>query len=219
MNSAVVAIDGPAGAGKSTLARQIATELGLPYVNTGSMYRSLTALARERGVDPTDGDALAELASTMEFDLDHRLSPPELRVNGIAPGPELVSPQVEASVSVVSRHPQVRAIMAERQRALGVGGAVMEGRDIGTVIFPDATVKIFLDAAPAARAGRRTLEREGAHDAGAMLAARDALDARTNPLVPARDAVRIDTTGRSARDVFRDAMAVVRDRLGGENHR
>ena len=204
----VVAIDGPAGSGKSTLARRLATALRLPYLNTGSMYRALARRALDQGIDPADGRVLARLASTMRFDLDSSLMPPELRIDGRPPGQELVALDVEGTVSSVSRHPEVRRIMVAEQRRLGSPGAVVEGRDIGTVVFHDAPVKIFLDASERERAGRRSLERGGVEVAAGM-ARRDELDAMVNPFVPAPDAVHIDTTDREPDDVFRDAVALV----------
>jgi cytidylate kinase len=224
---AVVTIDGPAGSGKSTLARGLAVALRLPYVNTGLMYRALTRLALDRGVDVDDGVGLARLMGELRFDLSGG-DPPELRVSGRDPGPELAKPDVEAAISAVSRHPEVRLLMRHAQRRLGRGGAVMEGRDIGSVVFPDADAKIFLQARPEERAARRTEERRatagGSREAplppaevGEMaeaLARRDALDARVNPFVPAQDAMLLDTSGRSAEEVLDEARAWVGARLG-----
>ena len=204
----VVAIDGPAGSGKSTLARRLATALRLPYLNTGSMYRALARRTLDQGIDPADGRALARLASTMRFDLESSLMPPELRIDGRPPGQELVTLDVEGTVSSVSSHPEVRRIMVAEQRRLGSPGAVVEGRDIGTVVFQDAPVKIFLDASERERAGRRSLERGGVEVAAGM-ARRDELDAMVNPFVPAPDAVHIDTTDREPDEVFREAVALV----------
>ena len=121
----VIAIDGAAGVGKSTLARGLAETIGLPYVNTGIMYRALTLAALDAGIDPDDGDTLAGLMSRLRFDLS-RDTPPELEVEGSPPSPALESERVEAEVSHVARHPQVRALMREAQRALGLAGAVVE---------------------------------------------------------------------------------------------
>jgi len=207
-----VAIDGPAGSGKSTLARGLARRLDLPYVNTGLMYRALTRRALDEGTDLKDENALVALAGTLEVDLDLTLEPPELRIDGRAPGKELATPEVEASVSLVSSHPGVRAVMVERQRAIGADGDVMEGRDIGRVVLPDATVKIYLDAGAAERAGRRSIERGGVEMTEA-LQRRDQLDAKTNPFVPAEDAIRLDTSGLTAEETLAEALAIVTDRI------
>jgi cytidylate kinase len=211
-----VAIDGAAGSGKSTLSRRLAQTLDLPYLNTGLMYRALTLRALDRGVDVDDGRGLAELAREMTFDLNESLRPPELWIDGAPPIAELSSPPVESSVSRVSRHPEVRALLRVEQRRLCEGGGVVEGRDIGTVVAPDADLKVFLSADEAERATRRTRERPDPTDEVARaLSVRDALDARTNPLEPAADAVAIDTTGLSADEVFEEVLALVRARLSG----
>jgi cytidylate kinase len=209
----VVAIDGPAGAGKSTLARALALELGLPYVNTGLMYRALTLAAVREGIDPDDGPALAARARALAFDLDPDAVPPSLTIDGGPPEPALTSPEVEEHVSRVSRHPEVRAILRDRQRRLATGGAVMEGRDIGTVVTPGAALKLYLHATPYERVERRAQEREaGAGDVARALETRDALDARTNPLEPAADAVVLDTTGLGPDEVLRRALSLARER-------
>jgi cytidylate kinase len=209
----IVAIDGPAGAGKSTLARRLASELGLAYVNTGLMYRALTARALRSGLNLHDGLALARATREIEFDLDLTMRPPSLRIDGHPPEEGLVAREVEAAVSTVSGHPAVRRAMAAEQRRLGRRGAVMEGRDIGSVIFPDADAKLFLQADPSERVSRRALERGDPPHAEERLTARDALDSEVNPFVPAPGAVSIDTTGKSADDVFREAIELVRARL------
>jgi CMP/dCMP kinase len=223
----VVTIDGPAGSGKSTLARGLAASLALPYVNTGLMYRALTRLALDRGVDVDDGVGLARLMGELRFGLSEG-RPAELRVNGRDPGPELATSDVEAAISAVSRHPEVRLLMRHAQRRLGQGGAVVEGRDIGSVVFPDADAKIFLQARPEERAARRTEERRASEggssgpaqpptevaEVASALARRDALDARVNPFVPAPDAMLLDTSGRSAEEVLAEARAWVEARLG-----
>ena len=134
----VIAIDGAAGAGKSTLAHRLAAELRLPYVNTGLMYRALALRAHREGVSTEDASALERLARAQRFELDSSVRPPELRIDGEPPEAALTSAEVESSVSAVSRHPEVRAVLRQEQRRLAAGGAVMEGRDIGSVVAPDA---------------------------------------------------------------------------------
>lgn len=211
----VIAIDGPAGAGKSTLARRLAAALGLPYLNTGAMYRALAVEASRRGIDPDDGPALAELARGMRFALASHGPVPELEVEGRLPGPEIARPEVEVVVSRVARHPEVRAVLRAEQRRLGRGGGVVEGRDIGSVVFPDAEVKIFLVAEPRERAARRARERSSEAELARVLHERDALDARVNPFVPAPDALPIDTTELGEDEVLARALEIVRERLGG----
>jgi len=206
----VVAIDGAAGSGKSTLARRLAVLLGLPYVNTGAMYRAITLQARRHGVNLEDGSALAGLMDTLDFTVSP-VPPGELWIDGAPPTEDLESSDVEAHVSTVAEHPKVRARMRAAQRALGEAGAVMEGRDIGTVVFPDAPVKVFLDAEAHERAGRRELEREEVGTAGA-LHERDRRDAQVNPFVPAPDAVVIDTSELGIDETVRAAIDVVAER-------
>jgi cytidylate kinase len=210
----VVAIDGAAGSGKSTLARGLAEALGLPYVNTGIMYRALTLAALDRGVDPDDGAALARLMSRLRFSLSSGI-PPEIEVEGSPPSAELLSDRVEGEVSHVARHPEVRILMREGQRALGLPGAVVEGRDIGSVVFPDAPVKLFLTAEPDKR-GERRAEQRGATDPDEVeeaLLRRDTKDAQVNPFEPAADAIVVDTSDRTVDDTLHDAIAIVRDRM------
>jgi cytidylate kinase len=210
----VIAIDGAAGSGKSTLARGLAEALGLPYVNTGIMYRALTLAALDRGVDPDDGAALARLMSRLRFSLSSGI-PPELEVEGSSPTPALMSDRVEGEVSHVARHPEVRTLMREGQRALGLPGAVVEGRDIGSVVFPDAPLKLFLTAEPDKRGERRAEQRgvTNADEVEEALLRRDTKDAQVNPFEPAADAIVLDTSDRTVDDTLREAIAIVHDRM------
>jgi len=154
----IIAIDGPAGAGKSTVARLLAKRLGFRYLDTGAMYRALTWLALERGVSLDDADALAGLAGTHDVTVDGD----SVAIAGHEVGASIRTDEIDRVVSSVARHDGVREILRERQRALAAeGDAVMEGRDIGMVVCPDADVKVFLTADPEERARRRTDERPG----------------------------------------------------------
>ena len=206
----MVAIDGPAGAGKSTLARSLARTLQTAYLNTGLMYRAVAAAALRRGVDPDDEKRLAALARELRFSMGDG-EPPSLLIDGAEPPGDLTAGPVEAIVSRVSRHPRVRAVLRDAQRRLGEEGGVIEGRDIGTVVFPDADVKVFLRAAPSERAARRLAERGGDDPALAgALERRDELDNATNPLDPAPDAHVVDTTGRGPDVVLDVVLQLVR---------
>lgn len=226
----VIAIDGAAGSGKSTLARGLAVALGLPYVNTGIMYRALTLAAIDGAVDPNDGDALAQLMSRLRFGLSSGglssgglssggLSSGglrELEVEGSAPSEALQGARVEAEVSRVARHPQVRTLMRDAQRAIGSPSAVVEGRDIGTVVFPDARVKLFLQAAPGTRVERRTEQRGGTSDdegVAEALRRRDARDATVNPFEPAPGATIVDTSDLTVEGTLRIALEIVRAQM------
>ena len=207
----VIAIDGAAGSGKSTLARGLAGELGLPYVNTGLMYRALARAALDEHVDLDDGDALAELTRRLRVRLAGE-GPAMLEVEGF-PVAVLHTIEVDAAVSRASRHPQVRSLMHRVQRSIGEGGAVMEGRDIGTVVCPDATVKLFLRADADRREARRAVDRgRGTADVATALHARDARDAAVNPLEPAADAVTIDTSEATPEATLALALEIVRAR-------
>jgi cytidylate kinase len=211
----IVAIDGPAGVGKTTLGRKLATVLGVPSISTGLMYRAVAEAALSHGVDPADGKALGRLAGQLRFGLASRGEPRELMIDGAAPAPSLASLEVEAVVSEVASHPTVRTILRGAQRRLGGTGCVMEGRDIGSVVFPDADVKIQLDAHPEIRAHRRKTERRGGAERAQAVAGRDARDSRTTPLAPVADSIVIDTTGLDVEAVFDVALRMVRERIPG----
>ncbi len=212
----IVAIDGPAGSGKSTLARRLALELDLPYLNTGLMYRAVTLEALRRGVDPDDEETLADIARSLRFDLDPTQRPPQLRIDGRAPEPALRDPRVEAQVSRVARHPAVRAVLRAEQRRLGAEGGVVEGRDIGSVVFPDATLRVVLRAHPEERTARRAREL-GAGRAEEVLRAIEARDRQDERNVPPLEAdLELDSTGMPPDRVLEVVLAAVRERLEGD---
>jgi len=210
----VIAIDGPAGSGKSTVARALASRLGLRYLDTGAMYRSVAFAALRRGIDPADVDPVGKVAR----DLDLRMGDDgTISVDGVDASIEIRGPEVTRAVSIVASNPEVRKEMRRRQRewATKHGGGVLEGRDIGTVVFPDAELKVYLDASPEVRASRRSREvAELAYETVATdLARRDALDQgrSDSPLREADDAVVIDTSDLSVDDI----VDAVLGHLGG----
>ena len=206
----VVAIDGPAGAGKSTVARALAERLGFRYLDTGAMYRALTWLAMQRGLDLSNAEGLAQLAQEQPvlFADDDRVW-----IGGTDVTSSIRSDRVDRMVPVVARHPAVREVMRDRQRELGAeGDVVVEGRDIGTVVAPDADVKVYLVADRDVRARRRMAERPGigADALATDLRKRDAKDAER--MQPAADATEIDTTSLEVDDVVDRIEALVRER-------
>lgn len=215
----VVAIDGPAGAGKSTVALRVAQRLGFVLVDTGAMYRGVALAARERGVDFSDGPGLGALAEalTLSFEQDAD-GPPRLHIDGRDCSAQIRTPEMSMAASQVSPHPEVRQALLGIQRALGKdGGVVLEGRDIGTVVFPDAETKVFLTASPQIRAERRVedLRTRGIEaDLATTLAEVEARDRQDSsrpiaPLKPAEDAVRVDSSGRSIDDVVDEIVGLV----------
>jgi cytidylate kinase len=217
----VIAIDGPSGAGKGTIARAVAARLRYRHIDTGAMYRALAWKALEERLDLADEAAVSALAARVAFEVgDGRVS-----VDGQDVAAAIRTPQMDMAAAAVARQPRVREALIARQRALGAAGAiVMEGRDIGTVVFPAADVKIFLDASPEERARRRAAD--PSHTAGRSAAAiRDvatALEERdrsdrtraASPLKQADDAVVIDTTGVSIDDAVEQVMAIVGKKRG-----
>jgi cytidylate kinase len=210
----VVAIDGPSGVGKSTVARAVAAALGLPYLDTGSYYRAVTLVALRTGADPTDEDGILDAIAGADFEvvdgalsLDHRDIAAEIR-----------GPDVTAAVSAVAAHPRVRTAVVQMQRDWAADhgdGAVVEGRDIGTAVFPHAPVKVYLTADPIVRAQRRAGDAEAAGKSVEELAdemrRRDAADSSrvASPLRPAEDAVTIDTSRLSVAQVVERILDLV----------
>jgi cytidylate kinase len=211
----IVAIDGPAGAGKSTVARQLAERLGFRYLDTGAMYRALTWLAMQRGLDLSRGEQLGELAAMnpVEFSEGGRVS-----IAGTDVTYSIRESRIDRQVPVVARHPAVREVMRERQRELGrLGDVVIEGRDIGTVVAPDAEVKVYLNADAQTRAHRRQAERPdiGGDALATDLRLRDESDAAR--MQPAPDAERIDTTALEVGDVVTRIEQLVHERLAASS--
>jgi cytidylate kinase len=206
----IVAIDGPAGAGKSTVAKALSERLGFRYLDTGAMYRAVTWLAMQRGVDLSDAGALAALsrAEPVTFDDADRVW-----IAGTDVTSSIRSDRIDRMVPVVARHEPVREVMRERQRQLGRdGNVVIEGRDIGTVVAPEAAVKVYLTADRNERARRRSAERPGigADALATDLRVRDAKDAER--MQPAADAQEIDTTDLRVEDVVERIETLVRER-------
>jgi cytidylate kinase len=214
----VIAIDGPSGVGKGTVARSIASGLGYRHVDSGAMYRAVGWKALREGAALDDNEAIGRIAERSRIDVSTAV----VTMGGRDVTNAIRTPEIDGAAAAVARLPRVRAVLVERQRQLGVdGGIVMEGRDIGTVVFPRADVKFYLDASPEERAQRRV--HDPAHSAAltpvsevvTALAARDELD-RTrmaSPLSVAKDAVVIDTTGKTVSDVVDEVMAVIRAHL------
>ncbi|HET7207993.1 MAG TPA: (d)CMP kinase [Terriglobales bacterium] len=216
----IIAIDGPAGAGKSTIAAQLARKLGYINLESGAMYRALALKALQDGVSVEDESALAKLAETSRIALEPSSSTSRVLLDGRDVSQRVRERDVSEAASRVSVHPKVREWMVAQQRELGIsGGVVMEGRDIGTKVFPDADLKIFLDADPVVREQRRLDQQEikgiSAQDIAAELRARDLRD-RTraaSPLVPAKDAVILDSTALSESEVLQRIEELLRKKL------
>ena len=218
----IIAIDGPSGAGKSTLGRMLARELNLLYLDTGAMYRAVALAVLESGVSTSDARAVAELAARAKLSLSG--DPDSLRValDGRDVSEDIRTEEVSQTASIISTLPEVRRTLVQRQRELGrEGGVVLEGRDAGTVVFPEADVKFFLTAEPEKRAERRYEEnRMKSRDTSfeqtlSDISVRDRRDTSRadSPLVPAPDAILIDSTELSIQGVFEQMMKAISERL------
>lgn len=215
MRKLIVAIDGPSGAGKGTVARAVATALGYPHIDTGAMYRAVAWKALAAGVDLSDESAVAGLGERAAFDLEDG----RVVIDGHDVAAAIRTPDIDVAAARVARYPAVRRALVAKQREYGErgGGIVMEGRDIGTVVFPSADVKIYLDASPDERARRRAQDPAHASRGGAVadvataLAQRDHQDRtrEASPLAQAPDAVYIDTTDITIEEVVEQVMAAI----------
>ena len=217
----IVAIDGPSASGKSTIGRMLARHLGLPLVDTGLMYRAVTVLAQDGGIDAGDTDALGALAEAAEIDVNTTTEEGphwEIRVNGKDLTGRVFDPALAPSLTRVSQAERVRTALVQRQRGYAAGGVVMVGRDIGTVVFPEADLKLFITASDDERRRRRAHQRRES-DQGLMkgeISDRDAADQgrSLSPLRPAEDAFTIDTDDRSPDQVFREVLRLIPAEIG-----
>jgi len=215
MRKLIIAIDGPSGAGKGTVARAVASELGYRHVDSGAMYRAIGWKALREGVALDDEAAVAALADASLIVVSNA----RVLIDSVDVTREIRTPEIDRAAAAVARLPRVRAILVAVQRDLGAGGEiVMEGRDIGTVVFPQADVKIYLDAAPEERARRRA--QDPSHSGGpaavsevkTLLTERDRSDTTraVSPLYAAADAIVVDTTGKPVQDVVKEVLEIVK---------
>lgn len=210
----VVAIDGPAGAGKSTVGRAVAARLGLDYLDTGAMYRAVTFAALRRGLDPADEDDVGDLCETVALEVDSSGPGTTVVVDGVDATIEIRGREVTSAVSAVAANSRVRAELVRRQRRWvdEHGGGVVEGRDIGSVVFPDAALKLFVTASPRVRAERRVAEIGGdVAEVEASIIARDRKDStrRDSPLAETNDAVVVDTSEMGIDEVVDHIMGLL----------
>ena len=210
----VVAIDGPAGAGKSTVGRAVAARLGLEYLDTGAMYRAVTFAALRRGLDPADEHDIAELSETVSLDVAAGQNGAMVLVDGVDATIEIRGREVTSAVSAVAANSRVRAELVRRQRRWVAehGGGVVEGRDIGSVVFPDATLKLFVTASPRVRAERRVAEIGGdVAEVEASIIARDRKDSTRSdsPLAETSDAVLVDTSEMGVDEVVEHIVGML----------
>ncbi len=212
----VIAIDGPAGAGKSTVGRALASRLGLSYLDTGAMYRAMTFAVQQRGIAEGDLADVAAIAPDVAIDVDPELG--RVLVDGLDATRQIRSREVTDAVSQIAANPAVRRELVERQRAwvAARGGGVVEGRDIGSVVFPDAALKLFVTASPRVRAERRVAEIGGdVTDVEASIIERDRKDSTraASPLTELDDAVTVDTTGMTIVEVVEHILALLKERV------
>jgi CMP/dCMP kinase len=216
----IIAIDGPSGSGKSTLGRMLARALNLLYIDTGSMYRAVALAVIEADIDPGNAEAVTELANRIDINLEGDPESLTVLLNGRDVTDQIRTEGVSAMSSIVSSIPGVRRAMVERQRAMAQRGAILNGRDIGTVVFPEADVKFFLTAVPEERAERRFREDQFSSSASNTLAQtlaemieRDRRDSTRvdSPLRAADDAILVDSSGKSIEQVFQEMMRKIKD--------
>ena len=221
----IIAIDGPSGAGKSTVSKAVARRLGFSCLDTGAMYRSIAWQALQDGVSLEDGEALGRIADMHEIGFSHESGDPfprRVSISGVDVTDAIRTAEIDRSVSAVAAAPAVRqALVAQQQRIGRAGNYVVEGRDIGTAVFPEAELKVFLTASAAERAHRRVAQNErrgvGSTDYAEVLAdieRRDAIDSSrdTSPLKPAPDAVQMDSTGRTIEQVIERICALAQEK-------
>ncbi len=214
----IIAIDGPSGAGKGTIARTLAQELGYRHIDTGAMYRAVGWKALRQGTPLEDEEAVTALARRASIEVEGGV----VIIDGEDVTRAIRTPEIDKAASAVARLPRVREVLVARQRELGTGGVVMEGRDIGTVVFPDADVKIYLDASEEERARRRVHDASHASGQSGHAAVAEAIKARdiadstrtASPLSMAADAIHIDTTSMGIMEVVDRVLAIVKQRAG-----